>query len=366
MPANLGLVSVIVPTYREAANLPLLVPRIARSLADAGLQGEILIVDDNSQDGTESICKELAALYPVQLVVRMNERGLASAVLHGMRLARGEIFVVMDADLSHPPEKIPELVATLASENTDFVIGSRYVAGGATADDWGVLRWLNSKIATLLARPLTAARDPLAGFFAIRRTTFEAAAPLHPLGSKIGLELMVKCGCRSVKEVPITFENRTQGQSKLTLKEQIQFVLHLIRLYEHRYRAWMQLLQFVFVGSTGVLVNMISFAFLRLALPPFTGQENTAWGMAIWIAMSWNFLLNRQVTFRDSRTRSMPVQYVLFCLSCLMGAMINWLTFVLLRNLFELFDEHWYLAAIAGIVAGTAFNFALSKRHVFN
>src|SRR5262245_58091446 len=122
-------VSVIVPTYREADNLPVLVPRVVAALRQAHLDGEILIIDANSPDATAQVCAELAQQYPVRLVVRTDERGLSSAVLHGMRLARGEVFVVMDADPSHPPEKVPELVAALGEGDADFVIGSRYVRG---------------------------------------------------------------------------------------------------------------------------------------------------------------------------------------------------------------------------------------------
>ena len=127
-------------------------------------------------------------------------------MIAGLKLANGDVLVVMDADLSHPPEKVPELVAALRDPAADFVIGSRYVSGGGTADDWGVFRWLNSKAATLLAWPLTSVRDPMAGFFALRRKDFTAhQSELDPIGYKIGLELMVKCDCRHPVEVPIFF-----------------------------------------------------------------------------------------------------------------------------------------------------------------
>src|SRR5690349_15415001 len=107
----------------------------------------------------------------------------------------------MDADLSHPPEALPGMLTKLR-EGADFVLGSRYVRGGTTSDDWGVLRWLNSRVATWLARPLTSVRDPMSGFFALRRSTFEAGREFNPIGYKIGLELIVKCGCERVVEVP--------------------------------------------------------------------------------------------------------------------------------------------------------------------
>jgi dolichol-phosphate mannosyltransferase len=185
-------VSVIIPTYQERDNLPLLIPRIDAAFRSASLLGEILVVDDDSRDGTDESCAALARQYPVRLAIRKNQRGLASAVMYGFEIANGDVFVVMDADLSHPPEKIPELVRTLRDTGADIVIGSRYVPGGATERRWGILRRLNSRIATLIARPLTRVYDPMAGFFAISRATLRAARPLDPIGYKILLELIVK------------------------------------------------------------------------------------------------------------------------------------------------------------------------------
>jgi dolichol-phosphate mannosyltransferase len=227
-------ISVIVPTYREAENLPVLVRAVAGALAGTPGGWEMVVVDDNSRDGTEEACAELSRTYPVRLLVRRDERGLASAVVHGLRQARGNWLVVMDADLSHPPESIPALVAPLREGRADFAIGSRYVPGGSTEEGWGVYRWLNSKVATLLAWPLARVRDPMAGFFALPRPLFESAAALDPIGYKIGLELLVKCRCRRVVEVPIHFRNRLHGQSKLSLREQVNYLRHLLRLYRFR------------------------------------------------------------------------------------------------------------------------------------
>ena len=209
-------------------------PQVFKSLSEAELSCEIIIVDDNSPDSTREVCKELEQSYPVWLEVRQHERGLSTAVIHGMKLAVGQTLVCMDADLSHPPEAVPELVAN--TEEADFVIGSRYMRGGKTDDNWGFFRWLNSKAATWLARPLTTATDPMAGFFALRRTKFESVKQLDPVGYKIGLELMVKCDCKRLVEVPIHFRNRLHGKSKLTLREQLNYLIHLKRLLEHRFR----------------------------------------------------------------------------------------------------------------------------------
>jgi dolichol-phosphate mannosyltransferase len=223
-------VSVIIPTFQERDNLPLLIPRIDASLRSAYLQGEILVVDDDSQDGTDEACTALARQYPVRLAIRKNQRGLASAVMHGFAMARGDVLVVMDADLSHPPEKIPELVRTLRDMGADIVIGSRYVPGGATERRWGLLRRLNSRMATFIARPLTRVHDPMAGFFAILRNTLRTARPLDPIGYKFLLELIVKCNCQQVIEIPIEFRDRQHGQSTLSLRDYANYVRHVARL----------------------------------------------------------------------------------------------------------------------------------------
>ena len=230
--SSLPSITIIIPTYEEAKNLPALIDRVARVRDTHGLAIDILIMDDDSRDGTV----DLVAARPetwVELIVRTANRGLSEAVLDGLQRARGDVLVVMDADLSHPPEALPQMVQTLEA-GADFVIGSRYVAGGST-DDGGVLRWLNSRVATLLARPLTAVRDPMAGFFALRRLTFEHGRAFDPVGYKIGLELIIKCRCERVVEVPIHFEHRRFGESKLTLKQQMLYLQHLRRLYAFKY-----------------------------------------------------------------------------------------------------------------------------------
>ncbi len=226
-------VSVIVPTYREAENLPRLLPRLLDTFTQADLCGEVLIVDDNSDDGTPEACKPFIETGRVRLMVRKDERGLSSAVLHGIKSASGPIIVVMDADLSHPPEAIPRLVDAL-EQGADMVLGSRYVAGGSTSDEWTAWRWINSKAACLFALPLTRVRDPMAGFLAIRHDrVLSIWDSLNPVGYKIALELLVKCGCKRVVEIPIRFEDRVHGQSKLNLREQLNYLRHIGRLYHH-------------------------------------------------------------------------------------------------------------------------------------
>jgi dolichol-phosphate mannosyltransferase len=224
-------VSVVIPTLRECANLEQLLPRLFGILRQADIAAEVIVVDDNSQDGTEKLCSELCARYPLQLVTRLDARGLASAVLRGLQESTGDICVVMDADMSHPPEIVPDLVDSLRSPFCDVAIGSRYIKGGSLDPNWSRFRRLNSKVATILAKGLTSAADPLAGFFAIRRETFLRAPELRPLGYKVLLELIVRCKCRGVFEVPITFRDRKLGTSKLSAGQMWLYLRHLGRLY---------------------------------------------------------------------------------------------------------------------------------------
>ncbi len=226
--------SIIVPTYREAPNIEPLVTRVFAATAQAGLDAELIIVDDNSQDGTEEIVERLAKQYPVRLVVRRGERGLSGAVLAGFREARFDKFVVLDADLQHPPEMVPKVLARLDQGDCDFVIGTRYGQSGSVAADWPLMRRLGSGMATLLARPLARLSDPMSGFFALHRRTWDQAANLDPIGYKIALELFVKGRCRRPAEVPITFATRTAGASKASFAEGRRYLRHLARLYRFR------------------------------------------------------------------------------------------------------------------------------------
>ena len=234
-------ISVVIPTFRERDNLTRLLPALFEILDRAGLAAEVIVVDDDSRDGTDDLCDRLAAAHAVRLVTRRDERGLATAVLRGFEKARGEICVVMDADFSHPPAMVPALIAAVRSPECDLAIGSRYVAGGAVDASWSWFRRLNSRVASLLARGLTDAADPMAGFFAIKTATLSRATTLRPLGYKIALELIVRCQCRNVVEVPIMFRDRTIGESKLSLAQQWLYLRHLGRLYAALYaptRLW--------------------------------------------------------------------------------------------------------------------------------
>ncbi len=234
------MISILVPTYREADNLPWVARAVDEALGGVRLDYELLFIDDDSQDGSEEICAELAERFPVRLVMRPGERGLATAVLHGISVSTGDIVVVMDADLSHPPSAISSMVERLRSGESDFVLGSRYVQGGSIHDGWSLLRKLNSVIASLLAKPLCPLEDPMSGFFAFRRADMPDASRLSPIGYKIALEIFVRGDFRNPSEVPIHFADRQHGESKLSLEEQLRFLRHLRRLYAYKLRLGMR------------------------------------------------------------------------------------------------------------------------------
>lgn len=358
--------TIVVPTYREADNLEPLCARIDWALSGSGLSYEILIVDDDSADGSEEKIEDIRAKgIPVRLILRKGERGLSSAVLRGFREARGKILVCMDADLSHPPEKLPELVAAIKSGEADFAIGSRYVPGGTTERGWGLLRWLNSKVATILVRPFTRALDPMSGFFALTRKQFVSADPLDPVGFKIGLELLVKCRCKDLKEIPIHFANRTRGESKLTLRERWLYIKHVKRLTDYKYGWLSHFAQFCLVGSTGMVVDLSIYSFLLRLAPGFSLSLYFSRAIAIATAMTWNFWINRRLTFSYSRNFSPIRQYLRFTATCSVGAVINWSVSVALVKFVPIFSGHMLFAAFIGIASGTISNFIISLHWVF-
>jgi dolichol-phosphate mannosyltransferase len=235
-------VTIIVPTYREVENLPHLIDRVSKLRIEQKLEIDLFIMDDDSRDGSVELVTSRPEKW-VHLIVRTGHWGLSPAVLEGMKLAQSQFLVCMDADLSHPPEVLPEMIAKL-NEGAELVVGSRYIEGGTTSGEWGILRWINSRIATLLARPLTNLQDPMSGFFALRRSTFESGRNFNPVGYKIGLEIMIKCRCERVIEIPIHFEDRRFGKSKLSLHQQLRYLQHLCRLYIFKYSTFPTPMQF--------------------------------------------------------------------------------------------------------------------------
>ena len=230
------MLSIIVPTLREAVNIEALATQIYQAIDSIIPRWELIIIDDDSGDGIVEVCDKLHKKgVPVKLIIRKDEQGLATAVIRGFCRASAPVFIVMDADLSHSPAAIPVFYKKI-QDGVDFVIGSRYISGGGTDDKWTVFRFINSKIATLLARPLVSVTDPMSGFFAIPRKFWESCTDLSPVGYKIGLELIVKGDPINIKEVPIYFRTRVRGKSKLSIRQQFLYLCHLRRLYAHKWR----------------------------------------------------------------------------------------------------------------------------------
>ena len=252
-------ISIIVPALNEALNLSALAERVSASLA--GRSYELVIVDDSSKDNTIEVCKDLSSRFPLRLIVRENPtNGLSGAVLHGIAQSKGKRIVVMDADLQHPPERIPGLLAALDG-GAAFALGSRYIPGGSTGEKWGLFRKINSWVATALARPFAGkVSDPMSGFFALDRATFDRAQRLTPLGYKIALELMCKCRVKNVREVPIHFAERTAGESKLNLKQQFRYLEHLSRLYDFTYPRLSPMTKFSIATGVSWVLGLSLFA----------------------------------------------------------------------------------------------------------
>lgn len=229
--------SLVVPTYREAENLAPLAERVSAAMSDLPVPWEMIFVDDDSRDGSETIAADLAKRLPVRLESRREgPRDLSLAVVEGVRRSRYDRIVVMDADLSHPPERIPALLAELDRGGCDLVVGSRYAPGSGIAADWSRWRHFGSLLAARLARPLAPVSDPLSGFLAADRRSLPDLGPPRPLGYKIGLEWMVR-GRLRVREAPIRFAERRRGASKMTWRQGAAYLTQLLRLYFAAFRA---------------------------------------------------------------------------------------------------------------------------------
>ena len=231
---NRQKLALIIPTLCEAGNLPVLLNR-ARSILDPlKFDYEILIVDDDSCDGTAEIVSAIGQRDPrVRLLVRKGQRGLSGAILHGWENTDASIVGVMDADFQHPPELLPELTSAIAS-GCDLVIGSRYTGGGSDLGEWHILRKLVSAAAVWATWPIQRvglrAKDPMSGFFFVRRDCLEGIA-FQQSGFKLLLEILVRARISSVREIPFAFGRRHRGASKANLKVALDYGRLLARLY---------------------------------------------------------------------------------------------------------------------------------------
>ncbi len=345
------MISIIVPTYNERENLEELFERIARALE--GREFEIIVVDDDSPDKTWKKAEELAKKYPVKVIRRTNKRGLSSAVIRGFKEANSEILVVMDADLQHPPEVIPKLIEAI-EEGVDVAIASRYVKGGKV-ENWYWWRKLISKGAIMIGRValprIRNIKDPVSGFFALRRKVIEDVE-LNPVGFKILLEILIKGKYERVAEVPFIFGIRKAGESKLTRRQVFNYLKHLYRLM--RWEGEIdRLVKFSIVGLSGILVNegvlLIFVEFLgwdkRLAVLP-----------AIELSILNNFIWNDLWTFRDLRRKPLYLRLFNFHLAALAGAVVQGLIYLILLYV----GIHYLIANLIAI------GFSFIVRFLFN
>ena len=226
--------SVVIPTYNEAGGIEKLVRSVAEVFKKNDLDGEMIVVDDNSPDGTGAIVDRLSSELPVRCLHRPGKLGLSSGVIDGWKFARPESIALgaMDADFSHDIDILPKMVHALESGEYGLAVGSRYVPGGGISN-WPKRRIITSKVACMLARPLTNVKDITSGYFLVRREALEGVT-LDPIGFKIGLEVVAKAHYGRAIEIPYVFTDRIVGESKLNQKEIINYLKQLRKLYAAR------------------------------------------------------------------------------------------------------------------------------------
>lgn len=279
--------SVIIPTYNEVENIEELIKQLEEQLK--GVNYEILVMDDDSPDKTGEKVQELKAQgHNCSVIIRKENKGLSPAVIEGFEKSKGEIKLVMDADLQHPVEVVPKLYEAV-KKGAEVAVGSRHCPGGGI-ENWAFHRRVISWGAAMMARPFTTVSDPMSGFFAFNASILNGVK-LEAKGYKILLEVLVKTKCTKVVEVPITFTTRIHGESKLTSGVMINYILHLWALF--CYPGTCPLLKFLVVGGLGTVVDLTIFTILSMiGLPVLISQ-----GFSFIAALCNNFFLNSLWTF---------------------------------------------------------------------
>ncbi|HEY8296650.1 MAG TPA: polyprenol monophosphomannose synthase [Candidatus Baltobacteraceae bacterium] len=227
--------SIVIPTYNEAGGIERLIRALDGVFKKNELDGELIVVDDNSPDGTGAIVDRLALEFPVRALHRSGKLGLSSGVIEGWRFARPDSAALgaMDADFSHDIEILPRMVAAIESGGYGLAVGSRYVKGGGITN-WPLKRKVTSRVACMLAAPLTPIKDLTSGYFLVRREALDGIE-LDPIGFKIGLEVIAKGHYGRALEVPYVFTDRVAGESKLNEKEIFNYLKQLRKLYGGRF-----------------------------------------------------------------------------------------------------------------------------------
>jgi dolichol-phosphate mannosyltransferase len=372
--------SIVLPTYNESQNIVRMLDSIAETVSPYAA-AEIIVVDDNSPDGTA----EIASLYAknisnnnrnklhVEIIRREGKFGLSSAIVAGVQYATGDLLVVMDGDFSHPPHVIPSIIEELQDSNCDIVVASRYIKGGSIIG-WPFKRRLMSKGATKIAQYGLGieVKDPVSGFFAFRRDIINGIK-FDAIGYKMLLEILVKTKGARVKEVPYTFTNRSVGKSKLDTSVMFEYLKAVMRLYRYgksmrqkEKRTSVRFLskagRFYTVGGSGLLVNYAASLLFNALAPNTWYLYSTIIG--ILISMTSNFFLNKLWTFedRDFNVKETGIQFGMFIGFSSLGAIIQLL---LVYALVENYNMEYPLSLILAVVAASVGNFLLNKKWTF-
>ncbi len=340
------MISLVLPTYNESTNINNVISHLDELLKNSPYPYELILVDDDSPDRTWEIAQKLGAeQFPnLRVIRRTGERGLATAVLRGWAVAKGDFLAVIDADGQHPPKTLLELIECL-EQGADIAAASRHSTGGGVSD-WSMVRRFLSRGAQLIALLLvpSVARqvsDPMSGFFALRRSVIQGRE-LDPIGYKILLEVLGRGEYTTVREVAYTFLEREAGESKVSSKQYWEYLQHLVRLGQQTGEIY-RFLKFGLVGISGVLVNLVALWLLR---------EKAAWPLwesgitAVEISIITNFLLNDNWTFRAEAQRSHGfiawlTRLIKFNLICAVGAVFNVAAMLILTQILGVY----YLAS---------------------
>jgi dolichol-phosphate mannosyltransferase len=343
--------SVIVPTYNEKENLENLVNKVFYALK--GLDFEIVIVDDNSPDGTGKLADEISSKYNnVNVIHRKGKLGLGTAILDGAKASESEFISVIDADLQHPPELL-KIMLEKAESGVDIVIASRYVEGG-NIEGWSFIRRIISKgalwLSHLLLQRTRNVKDTQSGYFIFRKSVIDNV-PFNAKGFKLLIEILVKGKYSTVVEVPYTFKPRIAGESKMKVKEIVDYVKQLIALSDYR------TFKFVAVGVSGVFVNL---GLLWLLVSLINYSELFAAILSIEASILSNFLLNDFWTFKDRRS-SKFIYRLIKCHGSALGPVVNYMVFVLLIAV----RLNYIIADGVGILFGFIANYLFSEMIVW-
>ncbi|MXO90669.1 glycosyltransferase family 2 protein [Pontixanthobacter aquaemixtae] len=355
--------AIILPTLNERDNLAPLVARIEQALGADGW--EAIIVDDNSDDGTADAARELAHADPrIRVIQRIGRRGLASAAIEGMCATAAPFVAVMDADHQHDPALLPDMLAAVQTGECDIAVASRFAEGGSAAGLDNARREQASGWANRIARRITGVTlsDPMSGFFLIETQRLRQLAPsLSGIGFKILLDILSASNpSLRVREFPLQFAKRLSGESKLDRAVAFEF---LVGLYDRSFGRLIPT-RFALFGTVGALGVGVHFAVLSMLFLTAGRSFALATIIATFVAMSFNFWLNNWLTYRDRRLRgwaAVTKGWIGFCLTCSVGAFAN----VAAATLLEARGANWAIAALAGIIIGAVWNYALSSKFVW-